>query len=138
MHGWFRFAWSTALALGLVVCLQGPAQAKFFSADKLLQELDSADGPRNSLARGYILGVYDSFEGTLYAQHQYLTPDDLILIVEKSLRQNREYGAYSAQVAIMRALEDHFGKESRQRQAAGQSAGSPPRSGDPLAGRIRQ
>ena len=138
MHGWFRFGWSAAVAFALVACLQVSAQAKFFSAEKLLEELDSADGIRNSMARGYILGVYDSFEGTLYSQHQYLTPDDLVLIVEKSLRENKDYGAYSAQVAVMRALEDHFNKARQERKAAEQAGGSPTGSGDPLASRIRQ
>jgi len=98
----------TICALLCLLLSAAPAAAKFMTALQLAERLDSGECTGNSLARGYIVGVYDSFEGTLYAQHEKLTEEQLIRIVGDYLRKASKETSFSAQVLIMQALEAHF------------------------------
>ena len=97
-----------AYALFCLILSATPAAAKFVTPQQLLEQLDSGECSKNSAAKGYVLGVYDSFEGTLYAQHENLSEDELVRIVEHSLRLTAKETTFSAQVLIMQALEAHF------------------------------
>jgi len=105
------------LALFIALALGGEAQAKFITAELLFENLNSVNCEKNNGARGYILGVYDSFEGTLYAQHPSLTEDDLVRIVEDYIRARPTQRHFSAQYAVMRALERHFAATGGERDA---------------------
>lgn len=108
---------SLLLALLIALALACVAQAKFITAELLFEDLNSVNCVRNSSARGYILGVYDSFEGTLYAQHPSLTQEDLVRIVEDYIRARPTQRHFSAQYAVMRALERHFAATGGERDA---------------------
>ncbi|MFP5239825.1 MAG: Rap1a/Tai family immunity protein [Acidobacteriota bacterium] len=97
-----------ACVLLCLILAATPAAAKFVSPLQLLEQLDSGECTKESMARGYILGVYDSFEGTLYAQHENLSETELMRIVEHYLRTAAKETTFSAQVLIMQALEAHF------------------------------
>ncbi|WP_243310071.1 Rap1a/Tai family immunity protein [Fundidesulfovibrio agrisoli] len=97
-----------ACALLCLLLAAAPASAKFVTPLQLMEQLDSGECTKNSSARGYILGVYDSFEGTLYAQHENLSEDELVRIVSAYLRTTAKETTFSAQVLIMQALEAHF------------------------------
>jgi len=99
---------SLPIVLLLTFLLAHPASAKFFSAELLIKYLDSGDCEENNKAHGYIVGVYDSFEGTLYAQHQSMSEDQLVQIVVDYIRSRPKQRAYSAQIVVMRAIEVYF------------------------------
>ncbi len=97
-----------ACALLCLLLAATPASAKFVTPLQLLEQLDSGECSKNNAARGDILGVYDSFEGTLYAQQESLSEDELIRFVGSSLRTPAKETSFSAQVLIMQALEAYF------------------------------
>lgn len=99
---------TATLLLAILACAAAPAQAKFVTTQQLVEALDSGECTKNNFAHGYIIGVYDSFEGTLYAQHPALDEGTLVRIVADYLRKVSSDKVFSAQVLIMRALEEHF------------------------------
>ncbi len=98
------------LVLTLTLAVATPSSAKFFSTETLVEYLNSGDCQKNNVARGYLIGVYDSFEGTLYAQHTSLSEDTLAEIFSDYVRNAPREREFSAQAVVMRAIEAHFKK----------------------------
>ena len=91
----------------------GTSQAKYFTTEMLIDYLSSGDCQKDNLARGYIIGVYDTFDGTLYEPHQSLTEDEIVEIIGQYVKDKQNNLDYQAQTVILRAL-DHYFQDSKE------------------------
>jgi hypothetical protein len=91
----------------LLLCSPGLVQAKYLTPELLFENINSGDCNKYNQAYGYILGVYDAFEGVIYMHHEDLKPDTLVDVVDKYIKQHRGEHYYSAQLMVLRALEEY-------------------------------
>ncbi len=102
---WLKAALAAALCLALLAAPQ-PARAKFFTPQILEDFLNSGEPDKYNQAYGYILGVYDSFEGVIFTHRHDIGEQELVDQVDKYIRKHAGEHYYSAQLMVLRALEE--------------------------------
>lgn len=90
--------------------------AKYFTPELLSEYLNSGECEKRNQAAGYIVGVYDSFEGVIYMHHEGLKREDLVDVVDRFMKQNKEGVYYSAQLMVLRAIEDYVKKQEEEKR----------------------
>lgn len=98
------------LALVLILalpCASRIAQARYFTAQGLYDALNSGEADKYDQARGYVMGVYDSFEGVIFKPRVELGPDKLVEVVDRYMKAHPDEEVFSAQLLVLRALEDY-------------------------------
>lgn len=104
----------TALFVFLLICLPGTIEAKYLTTELLYEDINSGDPNKYNQAYGYILGVYDSFEGVIYMHHENLRQDELVDVVDKYAKAHRGEHYYSAQLMVLRAIEECVKKKEQE------------------------
>ncbi len=106
-----------AFAAGCLLLAPAVCQAKFYTPEKLLEYLNSGDPTKYNQAYGYIVGVYDSFEGVIYTHNHEVDEEKLVHEVEKYLKNHADKTYFSAQLAVLDALKHYRDKLDAQEKA---------------------
>lgn len=93
----------------LMAALSGPAFGDYFTGNELKQQLlDSGRAVDEGMFRGYVAGVQDSWNGTLFC-----VPEDVLMsqssaVVKKFISDNPKLWHKSAKELIAKALNDAY------------------------------
>jgi len=97
----------TALALALVL-LAGTADAQFRSGNKLLAELQSDNIVDRMFAVGYVTGVADAMDQSLYCLQNGMTIGQVSDTIQVALERTPQIRNEPADVLIVAILSKHF------------------------------
>ena len=97
----------TALALALVL-LAGTAEAQFRSGNKLLAELHSDSIVDRMFAVGYVTGVADSMDQSLYCLQNGMTIGQVSDTIQVALERTPQIRNEPADVLIVAILSKHY------------------------------
>ena len=92
----------------ILILASGSALADYFDGNGLKQLMDSDQSQNVGMFRGYVAGVQDFNNGTLFCVHENVKLSQSSAIVQKYFADNPQAWHLSARELIVRALQKSF------------------------------